>query len=315
MALLMLLGYLMCNVLLAWATLQQPYLSKMLSSPPPKNPNKWTHSVIFEPQPRIQLTCLSYKVTSFLDFQPFINGFQSVKNYLDNLWADIQDPYHFQYLFVPIAHMQIDPTVNDSHIERFMKSHMCVQCPYECQAKLKFEKFKWEIHYIMKIFHVTYRKFLTAIDHIDYHPSQIQSNITRTKRSVTYEIYGCYHSPTKTLTPSEESFLTAFMEALYKINPSLHKNLSRMKRVGIFTWILGWGIFSNARNIAKIKDNIHTLQKQNQLQDKQIKQLANYLNLTMHQVDRHSEMLYELDTKMTIMNKTIQQIMWNVDAM
>ena len=192
---------------------------------------------------------------------------------------------------------------------------MCIQHLYECQAKLKFEKFKWEIHYIMKIFHSTYRKFLTTIDHIDYHPSQLQSNITRTKRSVTYEIYGHYHSPTKTLTPSEESFLTAFMEALYKINPSLHKNLSHMKRVGIFTWILGWGIFSNARNIAKIRDNIHALQKQNQLQDKQIKQLANYLNLTMHQVDRHSEMLYELDTKMTIMNKTIQQIMWNVDAM
>ena len=35
----------------------------------------------------------------------------------------------------------------------------------------------------------------------------------------------------------------------------------------------------------------------------------------MHQVDRHSEMLYELDTKMTIMKKTMQQIMWNVDAM
>ena len=64
----------------------------------------------------------------------------------------------------------------------------------------------------MKIFRVTYRKFLTATDHIDYHPSQIQSKITRTKRSVTYEIYGRYHSPTKTLTPSEESFLTAFME-------------------------------------------------------------------------------------------------------
>ena len=63
-------------------------------------------------------------------------------------------------------------------------------------------------------------------------------------------------------------------------------------------WILGWGVFSNARNIDNIKDNIHTLQKQNQLQDKQIKQLANHLNLTMHQVDKHSEMLYEIDTKM-----------------
>ena len=309
MALLMLLGYFMCNVLLAWAMLQQLYLSKALSSPPPKNPNKWTHSVIFEPQPRIQLTLLSYKITSFLDFQPFIKGFQTVNSYLDNLWTDIQNPYYYRYLFVPIAHININPTVNDSHIEKFINSHMCVQCPYACQAKMKFEKFRWEIHYIMKIFHSIYKKFLTAIDHIEYHPSQIQNNITRTKRSVTYEFYGCYSSPTKTLTPSEENFLNTFMEALSKINPSLHKNLSCMKRVGVFTWILGWGVYSNTRNIAKIKDNIHTLQKQNQLLDTQIKQLAKYLNLTMHQVDQHSEMLYEMDTKMTIMNKTIQQLM------
>ena len=196
-----------------------------------------------------------------------------------------------------------------------MKSHACNQHPYSCQAKMKFEKFKWEIHYIIKVFCATYKKFLTAIEHIDYHPSQMQSNVTRTKRSVIYDTYGWYHSPTKILTPSEENFLNAFMKALYKISPSLHNNLSCMKRVGVFTWILGWGVFSNARNIDKIKDNIHTLQKQNQLQDKQIKQLANYLNLTMHQVDKHSKMLYEMDTKMTIMNKTIQHIMWNLDAM
>ena len=55
------------------------------------------------------------------------------------------------------------------------------------------------------------------------------------------------------LMPSEENFLDAFMKALYKINPSLHNNLSHMKRVSVFTWILGWGVYSNARNIAKIK--------------------------------------------------------------
>ena len=64
------------------------------------------------------------------------------------------------------------------------------------------------------------------------------------------------------LMSSEEKFLDAFMKALNKINPSLHNNLSHMKRVSIFTWILGWGVYTNARNIAKIKDNIHTLQKQ-----------------------------------------------------
>ena len=86
-----------------------------------------------------------------------------------------------------------------------------------------------------------------------------------------------------------------------------------MKRVGILTWILGWGVYSNARIISKIKDNLHTLQNQNQLQDKQIKHLAKYLNLTMHQVSRHGEMLYEMDTKMFIMNKTIQDIMSSID--
>ena len=30
-------------------------------------------------------------------------------------------------------------------------------------------------------------------------------------------------TPTKTLTPSEENFLNIFMNALYKINPSLHE--------------------------------------------------------------------------------------------
>ena len=79
----MLLGYLVCNVLLAWAVLQHltypsPYIT------PTMNPNNWVHSVIFEPQLKIQLRRSSYKVTSFLDFQPFLQGFQSVSRYLMN---------------------------------------------------------------------------------------------------------------------------------------------------------------------------------------------------------------------------------------
>ena len=179
---------------------------------------------------------------------------------------------------------------------------------------MKFEQYHLEIQYIVKVFHTIHKKFLTTIDHIDYHPSQ-KHNITRIKRSETYNLYGQYHTQSRILTPSEENFLDAFMKALYKINPSLHNNLSHMKRVGIFTLILGWGVFSNARSISKIKNNLHILQKQNQLQDKQIKQLADYLNLTMHQVNRHSERLYEMDTKLLIMNSTLQHLIWNIDAM
>ena len=103
MMLLMLLGYLVCNVLLAWAILQQPYISKSLSSPPPQNPNKWVHLVIFEPQPKIKLTCSSYKVTSFLDFQPFLYGFQSVNRYLNDLWTDVNNLHIFSNYFCHLA--------------------------------------------------------------------------------------------------------------------------------------------------------------------------------------------------------------------
>ena len=171
----------MCNVLLAWATLQQPYLSKSLSPPPPKNPNKWMHSIIFEPQPQIL-------VTSILSFQPFLQGFQNVKNYLDQSWADIRDLFYYEYLITPIIqHMPIDPSINNSHIATFKNSHLCIQCPYECQTKLKFEKFKWEVQYITRVFHAIYRKFLVAIDHLEFYPSQALTNATRLKRSVMYK--------------------------------------------------------------------------------------------------------------------------------
>ena len=241
-----------------------------------------------------------------MDFQPFLQGFQSVDEYLSDLMADINDPTYFQRLISPFSDVQVTPLSNDTHIKKFLNSPACSFCPYACQAKMKFEQYQLEIQYVYKVFHAIYKKFLTAIDHIDYHPlQQHNANATRIKRSEMYNLYGQYHTQTRELTPSEENFLDAFMKALYTINPSLHKNLSCMKRVGIFTWILGWGVFSNARSISKIKNNLHILQKQNQLQDKQIKQLASYLNLTMHQVNRHSEMLYEMDTKMFIINSTL----------
>ena len=72
----------------------------------------------------------------------------------------------------------------------------------------------------------------------------------------------------RALTPSEEIFLDKFLMALHNINPSLHQDLTRMKRVGILTSVFGWVVYSNAQSILKIKDNLHTLQRQNQLQDK-----------------------------------------------
>ena len=123
---LLLFGYLMCNVLLAWAMLNKSYISaprQSLSSPPPQNKNEQVHSVIFEPQPKIQLTQLSYKVVSFLDFQAFLRGFQSVNEYLRDLTEDINDPDYFQRIVSPFRTFQVTPFSNESTIIEFFNSH------------------------------------------------------------------------------------------------------------------------------------------------------------------------------------------------
>ena len=88
-------------------------------------------------------------------------------------------------------------------------------------VKMKLEQYQLEIQYILQVFCAIYKKFLTAIDHIDYHPSQ--QNMTRIKRSEIYNQYRHYHTQSQILTPSEENFLDEFLKALYQINPPLHK--------------------------------------------------------------------------------------------
>ena len=209
-------------------------------------------------------------MTSFLDFQPFFSGFQSVNEYQKDPIKDINNPAYFQKIVSSFNNFQVTPVSNETIIGKFLNSPACKVNPYACQSKVKLEQYQLEIQYVIKVFHAIYKKFLTAIDHIDYHPSQRQ-NTTQVKRSGMYRLFGHYCTQTQTLISSEEHFLDEFLKALYKIPPPLCKSLTCMKRVGILTWILGWEVNSNARSISKIKDNLHTLQKQNQLQDKQIK--------------------------------------------
>ena len=209
------LAYFFGNILLAWATLQCPCITKTLLSPPPQNKNDWVHSVIFEPQPKMQLTRSSYKITSFLDFQPFLQGFQSVDNYIKDLITDINNPTYFQKLITPFHDVQVTPLSTDDTIRKFLISPACHQNPHACQAKLKFERYWIEIQYVYKVFCTIYKKFLTAIDHIDYHPLQQHNrNTTRVKRSDMYTLYGQYHSQTRELIPSEEKFLDTFLKVL-----------------------------------------------------------------------------------------------------
>ena len=129
---------------LAWATLHQLYIStpnKPYLPPPPQNKNEWVHSGIFELQPKIQLTQSSYKVTSFLDFQPFERGFQSVNEHLKDLTRDINYPAYFQRIVSPFNYFQITSLSNKTVIWKFLNSPACKVNLYACKSKMKLEQY------------------------------------------------------------------------------------------------------------------------------------------------------------------------------
>ena len=77
---------------------------------------------------------------------------------------------------------------------------------------------------------------------------------------------------------------------------------SRQKRFGVMTWVMGWGVWSNAKNIKKITENIEKLQEQNILQEKQIMELAHYLNLTATHVQLQDKLIENIQTELAQVN-------------
>ena len=102
-----------------------------------------------------------------------MQGFQSVDNYINDLITDINNPTYFQRLIAPLHDMQVTPLSTHENIRTIFTSPVCHSHPHACQAKMKFEQYHIEIQYVYKVFHTIYKKFLTAVDHIDYHPSHI----------------------------------------------------------------------------------------------------------------------------------------------
>ena len=278
----------------------------------------YSEPVIFEPKQSIKLSRSTYKVTSYVDFAPYLESFLRYRAYLHDFERDMKDPIHVSYLITAgdtLTDEQKDWNAHGLNLEQCHKN-LTVDNNYYCRLGQQYLNMQSEISFIKKIFDAVYQRFLSAIDHLDYHPSQeteteIDDNRTRqlprdrTPRSVPYTPRRQYDKVSK----AEYIFIGRLVRALKKINSPLHKTLSRQKRFGIMSWILGWGVFSNAKAINQIKDNIDILQRQNELQEDQIMELAHFLNLTMVQVSAHQEAIYELDTNLQILNMTLQRLM------
>ena len=99
-------------------------------------------------------------------------------------------------------------------MKEYMTSHRCKANPFSCTNQIEIDKIKQEIEYCEKIFDNVIMRFMNAIDHMDYHPSQIDNQsilekeipIKQKKRSIILQETGQYIPSTHTLNLADEGF-------------------------------------------------------------------------------------------------------------
>ena len=267
--------------------------------------------VIFEPQQKIKLSRSTYKVTSYVDFKPYKQSFKQFGQYMGKFLVDLHDPHYVSTLY-NAARYEGDPLIRrGAGAKTFFTKATCRQPTYKCRLQNQFIQLKREAAKINQIYLETYRKFLRAIDHMEFHPT-----LGRTKTESTIRLK---RQPNGKDQTEKASQYTNQMEGLTKEDKLMLKQADelietkflnkttkkkRNKRFGLAGWIMGWGMgyFSSLR---AIKDNIRTLQSQNKLQQDQILELSHYLNITYAHVSTNRYAITNLQVQLTELNQTL----------
>ena len=63
-----------------------------MSPPRQEHTSRYIESVIYEPLPRIVLSRSTYKITSFIEFAPYIESFKAFERFLNRFTRDLDNP-------------------------------------------------------------------------------------------------------------------------------------------------------------------------------------------------------------------------------
>ena len=272
--------------------------------------------IIFEPQHKIKLSRSTYKVTSYVDFKPYKQAFKQFGQYMRKFLADLHDPRYVATLYKAGTNER-DPSNQGKEEEpnTFFTDDTCTQLTYKCRIQNQFIQLKNEANKVNQIYQETYRKFLRAIDHMEFHPT-----LGRTKTESTLRLRrqpngkdqteptsqymnqrgGLTREDILMLKQADELIKTKFLNQTTKNKTN--------KRFGLAGWIMGWrlGYFTSFR---AIKDNIRTLQMQNKLQQNQIIELSHYLNITYAHVSTNRYAINNLQVQLTQVNQSLMVTM------
>ena len=288
------------------------------------------YPVIFKPLQNVQTSRSTYKVTSFIDFTPYLEYFQQFEKYLEAFKTSIKafenDPIlqefreltmtatnertgetcrhppvcYTQSILYKLRIEQLEVLARRRERQRCMARHM-----QACLVLRQFEYILNVTEHINENYLRVKEKFLRAIDYVEdinVDQSTASGSPTRHKRDS--------ESPFDTrTTPEEIRYLTRLLSELAAWDPVSNTTQRKKRFIPLFASIgAAIGSIVNAGQIKKIKKNIAILQEATILQDQQIMELARYADLTAARVRLHDTQIYRLQYGLLIVEDGLREM-------
>ena len=288
------------------------------------------YPVIFEPLQNIQMSRSTYKVTSFIDFEPYLQYFANFKEYLNKFLLEIvnfmEDPVFKEFRWGSSTARGGDSEIDcsqrpkcenrlllfkvrnqNARMEAYRQQReRCIARHFQvCLALKQFDHLFNISKQLYQSFERVKARFLRAVDYVEEthaHADLGQTQGDRAKRSVM-------GSRNLRLTKAEMTSIKVTLERLVRWEPPSAPKVTAPGRKKQFIDVLaGIGSIVNAVQIKKIKKNIKILQAQNILQDQKIDELARFMNLTASRVRLHNKQIYSLQACMVRLEEGLKQL-------
>ena len=270
-------------------------------------------------------------MTSFIDFEPYLQYFQDFETYLTafkkSLVAMENDPIMREFTQKAQAATTADqgdpcssharcrttPTLTYRPIDPRQQAMAYKQLRDQCitrhlQACLTLKQFEYITNVtdlIDSSYQVVKRKFLQAIDYVAGPGLDVpeESGTGGRQKRNTQE------SQFKRIPTRDLEYLRRQLMELATW-PSTHNKTNRVKRIVNFFVSAGAtiGAIINSGQIKQIKKNIEILQEATILQGQKIDELARYADLTAERVRQHDSQIYQLQTTLLAVEDGLKQM-------
>ena len=229
------------------------------------------YPVIFEPIQNVEFSRSVYKITSIVDFSPYVEYFRKYEQYITRLYRDLRKEEKviitnpFQLLkeknYTSYLPLQLENVDCD-------RPETCEVSPHKdcyhwyvsiCMSQKHYKQLLKETRHVKEVFDTLKGSFYEAINHQEEESEKEMEDKKMTRSLVRYE--GMNREEANHL----DETLTV-LEMLRENDTHSNQTRKRMFFAELGTFLSGVGVYVNYRNIQKIKENIKILHEENRRQ-------------------------------------------------